>query len=223
MILPIRCRAGRVPSRVGRWFGALLILCLGTTFLVPESAVGQAVSLRPLRLRPGDAIRLAVLDEPRLTADLPVLDDGTVLFPVVGLIAVTDVDFAEVERRIRSAYTKEITTKHVVVQALVRIAVLGEVRIPGLYMVDRTHDLADVLARAGGLAPTAARNRVLLIRDGVTIRLDMNNGALSLGESVRPGDQIIVERRSWVSENVPVLIGTVSSVVAAVVTALLVR
>jgi len=223
VILPIRCRAGRVPSRVGRWFGALLILCLGTTFLVPESAVGQAVSLRPLRLRPGDAIRLAVLDEPRLTADLPVLDDGTVLFPVVGLIAVTDVDFAEVERRIRSAYTKEITTKHVVVQALVRIAVLGEVRIPGLYMVDRTHDLADVLARAGGLAPTAARNRVLLIRDGVTIRLDMNNGALSLGESVRPGDQIIVERRSWVSENVPVLIGTVSSVVAAVVTALLVR
>jgi protein involved in polysaccharide export with SLBB domain len=200
----------------------LLFLCLCAAFRVPGLSA-QAAAEPPLRLRPGDGIRLAVLDEGRLTADLTVLDDGTVLFPVIGLMRVTDADFTEIERRVREAYMKEVTTKHIVVRPLVRIAVLGEVRVPGLYVVDRTHDLADVLARAGGLAPSAARNRIMLIRNGETTRLDMNEGTAALHEGVRPGDQIVVERRGWVSENVPVLIGSATSILLAGLTALLVR
>lgn len=204
---------------------ALCILCLALPVLVPQPVPAQemAAATSPLRLRPGDGIRLLVLDEPRLTADLTILDDGTVMFPMIGLLNVTDVDFAEVERRVRSAYSKEVTTHQIVIRPLLRIAVLGEVRMPGLYVVDRSHDLADVLARAGGLGPSAAHNRILLIRDGASIALDMNDGAVALRDGVRPGDQIVVGRRSWLSENLPVVVGSTTSILVAFMTALLVR
>jgi polysaccharide export outer membrane protein len=174
-------------------------------------------------LRPGDAVRLVVKDDTLLSREYPVLEDGTIVLPLIGRVPVVGHEFQDVEQRVRTAFAGELVDPVVAVSPLVRVAVLGEVRLPGLYVADGTYELADVLARAGGLAPTASLRRISLVRDGTTQKLDSRNGAPVLDGGVRPGDQIVVGRRSWASDNMPVLVGAAASVLAAAVTTLLVR
>lgn len=188
-----------------------------------DGSVSAAEAAAGYRLRAGDAIRLLIQDEPLLAGEYPVLEDGTVLLPLVGVVRVTDVPFEEVAGRVRTAYDGELVNLAVVVQALVRVRVLGEVRVPGLYLVDATFDLEDVLARAGGLLPSAAARRVQLWRDGRMQRYDVRNGIGAPSGFIRPGDEIVVPRRSWLGESIPMLVGAGASVLAAALTAWIVR
>ena len=175
-----------------------------------------------LRLGPGDAVRLFVEDEPGLVGEFPVLDDGNVMFPLIGLVPVAGSGFDEVVERVRRAYDAQLVSRDVVVQPLVRVRVLGEVRAPGLYLVDPSYDLRDVLARAGGMIPTASARNVLLVRAGHKQKVDMRDGGGWPGPLLS-ADEVVVQRRNWVSESLPLLIGAGTSVLAAAVTALLVR
>jgi protein involved in polysaccharide export with SLBB domain len=83
--------------------------------------------------------------------------------------------------------------------------------------------MADLLAAAGGLTPSGNRSGITLIRDGTGRRIPLEPGAPALGGRIQPGDQLIVGRRGWISENMPVLVGATASVLAAAVTTLLVR
>ena len=123
----------------------LLMLCVGG--VEAQNGAGTA----SFQLRPGDAIRLAVKDEPDLSADYPVLSDGTVLLPLVGVVRVAGTDFSAVEQQVRAAFAREMTDPVLVLMPVVRVAVLGEVRVPGLYLLDGTYDVTEALARAGGL------------------------------------------------------------------------
>ena len=190
----------------------------------PVFASGQAAPDAPsVRLRAGDAVRLEVGDEPALGGDLTVDESGRVLFPLVGLLPVAGRDFEDVRREVGAAFARELRNQPVRITPLLRIAVLGEVRLPGLYPVDPTFTMGDVLSLAGGLGPEADRSRVELVRDGRVIEtadaLDL--GALS--QRLRSGDQIVVGRRSWMRTYAATFVGAGASVVVALVTALLLR
>jgi polysaccharide biosynthesis/export protein len=189
------------------------------------AAVGDGVisPVSQFRLRAGDALRMAVHNEPGLTGEYPVLEDGTVLLPLVGLVHVAGTEFGDVVRRVRAAYAAELLNATLVLQPLVRVRVLGEVRLPGLYLVDATYGMRDVVAEAGGTTPSAVPNRVLLVREGRAQSFHLERGPAGEQPVVKPGDEIIVPRRSWVRENLPILVGAGTSVVAAALTAWLVR
>ncbi|MEX1184837.1 MAG: polysaccharide biosynthesis/export family protein [Gemmatimonadota bacterium] len=187
------------------------------------SVAGAQAPPGSLRLGPGDAVRLLVLDEPALAGEHAILEDGTALLPLIGLIRVAGIDFAEVVETVRAAYAAELIEPVVILQPLVRVRVLGEVRAPGLYLVDPTQSLHDVLALAGGTGPGAAGDAVVLLRDGQRLEFDLHDEARPPAGALRPGDEIVVPRRSWLSENLAVLVGAGTSVLAAAVTALLVR
>jgi protein involved in polysaccharide export with SLBB domain len=176
-----------------------------------------------LILRPGDAIRVLVQDEPTWSGDFPISDNGTVSLPPLGLIPVAGRPFPEVREDLLHAYQRELVIAAVTITPLVRIAVLGEVQRPGLLPVDPTLSLADVLAAAGGITPLGDRNKVRLVRDGraIAARLDPQSTTRTL--SLRSGDQIFVGRRSWWAQNTPVLLGALGSVTAAVIASILVR
>jgi hypothetical protein len=53
------------------------------------------------------------------------------------------------------------------------------------------------------------------------IRLDTGDSSPTL--QLRSGDQLLVGRRSWISENLPIFIGAAASVAAAAVTTLIVK
>lgn len=182
-----------------------------------------AASAARYALRAGDAVRLLVQGEPALAGEYSVLEDGMVLLPLIGLVQVGGTEFGDVARRVRAAYAAELIGATIVLQPLIRVRVLGEVRAPGLYLVDATHSLRDVLARAGGTGPAAAAERVLLVRGGHSETYELDGAAGWPEGALQPGDEVVVPRRNWVRENLPLLIGAGTSMVAAALTALLVR
>jgi protein involved in polysaccharide export with SLBB domain len=184
---------------------------------------GLAQDAPPVRLRPGDAVRLEVRDEPALSGEILVDEGGRVLLPLVGLVSVAGRDFAEVRRDVAAAYARELAHREVRVTPLLRIAVLGEVRSPGLYPVDPTYTLADVIAKAGGLGPEANRSRIELVRGGAVVATVGERDAAALAQALRSGDQVVVARRSWASANTATLVGTGASLLVAVLTALILR
>jgi polysaccharide export outer membrane protein len=202
----------------------LLLACALLLAFVRPLAAQQPVGAADtaLRLLPGDALRLAIRDEPELTGDYAVARDGTVLLPLIGQVQVVGVSFEEVERRVRRGYAEQLADPSLSLSPLVRVAVLGEVRLPGLHLLDGRLDVAQALARAGGLTPSA-NGRIRLLRDGRAEWLTAERAQAELPDGMLPGDQLIIERRSWARENSPVLIGAGTSVLVAAITALLVR
>jgi polysaccharide export outer membrane protein len=176
-----------------------------------------------LELRTGDAVRLAVKMEPEWSGEYPVGPAGNVMLPLIGSIGVAGRPFAEVVAEVERSYARELADPELEVSPLLRVSVLGEVKLPGLYLVDPTQRLREVLAMAGGILPSASRKRMVIVREGEQVEVEYDAGSTSLDVMLRSGDQLFVERRSWLTDNLPIFIGAVTSVAAAAVTSLIVR
>jgi polysaccharide export outer membrane protein len=186
---------------------------------------GSAVTAaaQPIVLQPGDAMRLQVKNEPRLSGQFSVAPEGNVLLPLVGLIRVADRPFNEVQAELATLYEVELAEPEFLATPLIRVTVTGEVRSPGLRYAEPTISLAEVIAMSGGPITTAKRSRVDLIRGGQRRSLDASPGSPDLAMRPLSGDELYVPRRSWVSDNLPILIGAAASVAAAAVTTLIIR
>lgn len=191
--------------------------------LVEAAAPAALAPPDELVLRPGDLIRMQVKDEPHFDGEFPVNEDGTVLVPLAGLVPVAGRPFGTVRAEIRQAFARELVEPVLVITPLVRLAVLGEVRAPGLFPADPTLTLADVLATVGGLTPRADEGKISLVRGGEVIVVRMEPGATLLETRLRSGDQIVVGPQGWAREHMAVLVGAAASVAAAAVTSLIIR
>ena len=193
------------------------------TIAAPLALNGQSVAVADVRLRPGDEVRLEVRDEPDLAGEYRVDESGRVLLPLVGLVSIAGRSFSEVRAEIDAAYARELHDQQVRVTPLMRIAVLGEVRQPGLYPVDPTMRMGDVLALAGGIGPDANQDRIELVREGQVIETLTRATLPAYALPFLSGDQVSVARRGWFSSNSSALLGAGLSIVAAVTTALILR
>lgn len=205
-------------------------------FLAAALAAGplraQTTATVEVRLRPGDAVRLEAYAERaspppepqrRPIGEYAIDERGQVLLPVAGLIQVVGRPFSEVRAEVERAFAAEFVDAAVRVTPLLRIAVLGEVRQPGLFPVDPTMSLADVIALAGGLTMSANRGDVRLVREEETLMVTDQGSVAGVDVPIESGDRIVVGRRSWAAENLPLLIGTASSVLVSLVTVLILR
>src|SRR5207253_4003798 len=130
----------------------VLVLILSQMWLVSPSPASAQES-HDVRLRAGDMLRLDIKDEPTLGAQLVVGSDGSILFPLIGLVGVADRPFADVENEVRARYAKQLKDPVMQVTPIMRIPVTGEVRAPGLQLIYLNQTLADAIASAGGLGP----------------------------------------------------------------------
>ena len=196
------------------------MVAVGIFFAFASRAYAQDARTR---LRPGDALRIEVRDEPQFSGEFPIGQDGQILLPVLGTVRVADLPFSEVDSVLRKRITGELVDPVIRITPLLRIAVLGEVRAPGLFLVDPTFSAADILARAGGLTPMAREKGIELRRqDGqVAARFDVRGAIQPV--TVASGDQIFVSRRNWISTNLGILLSAGGSVAVALITAALVR
>lgn len=202
---------------------SLLVLLPG---LVASSGVsGQEPEADTLAqgIGPGDVVRMAVRDEPALSGDFPVGEDGSVLLPLIGLIRVENRPFEEVRREIGSALSRELVDPEIQVTPLVRISVLGEVRRPGLFPVDPTQNVGEVLATAGGFTPLADRDDVSLVRRDRVVPLDYDPNAPELRIPLRSGDRVVVGKKGWFEEHLAIFVSAAASVAASAATAFIVR
>ena len=209
-----------MPSSLSRLFAFVSVAVIA----FPEAGAGQLLApLGDLVLRAGDEIRVEIKDEVLLNGEYTVDQEGRVLLPLIGLKDVTHGPFSAVRRELLEAYAHELTEPVVILTPLMRISVLGEVRAPGVFPVDPSHTLADMIATAGGLTIEADTERISIIRAGIVFEttIDPRTGDLSL--PMQSGDQIVVGRRSTLSQNLPIFLSALTSVAVAVVTSLLIR
>jgi polysaccharide biosynthesis/export protein len=200
-----------------------VLLCFTPRLLAAQTADGSGGET--YRLRPGDALRIEIRDEPSQGGNFTVDDSGRALLPLIGFVRVAGRPFDEVRREVLAAYERELVdpASRVRVTPVLRISVLGEVMSPGLVPVDPTFSLADVVASAGGLTSQANRKSISLVRDGETVVTTSLDELAQVRTPILSGDHVVVGRRSWMYENMSILVGGAVSVAAAVVTALILR
>ncbi len=179
---------------------ALLWLVAG---IAPAAAQTPAVS--DYRLRAGDQIQLAVLQQPDLDRPLTVRADGVIVVPLVGEVLVADLtvrEAAELVRQRLRLFNRDIADVSLTLTQYyaLRISVLGAVRQPGEYTFPAAPSVWDVLRAAGGPAPGANLTAVRIVRqEGSDTRTEFHDFSMILdGEQtvppvlLRTGDSVVV-------------------------------
>jgi polysaccharide export outer membrane protein len=184
----------------------------------PPSAAqpAPADSLSPLAVRPGDVVRITVWGHQELSGEFPIDENYDLLYPLIGPINVRSLTVTQLRERINTDLSQLFQRPFIAVTPLFRVAVLGEVLKPGLYSVDPTLTVFDVLALAGGTTRDAKQNRVQLLRGGESIRVSLEPAALARSTlrelGARSGDQVVVPRRALTTADWSLIIQVASLV-----------
>jgi polysaccharide export outer membrane protein len=187
--------------RALRWLAIALFCACG----VATAADSPAPPANNYRLASGDAIRVVVFQNPDMTLETRVSEDGSISYPLVGTIAL---DIGSAERKIAKAlqdggFLKQPQVNIELVKILGnKIAVLGQVNKPGAYPLETFNmRVSQLLAEAGGLSASGADRMILTgTRDGKPYRREIDVDALyKLDQTdqdvpVSGGDTIYVPR-----------------------------
>jgi polysaccharide export outer membrane protein len=184
--------------------------------IVPRPGDSTATTLT---LRPGDAVKVQVFGHEELSGEFPVDENTNLILPIVGEFSVQGLSVGDLRSRIRREFGQLYTQSFVAVTPLFRIAVLGEVQRPGLYSVDPTMTVYDLVAQAGGTTRQGQENQMRLIRAGVAYSFGVENmtvGHATVRElGVRSGDQIIIPRKPLTQETAYIALQLASIVLLA--------
>ena len=198
----------------------VFLALVGSGLSAPGGSSGQtpsASAVAPQMLRPGDVIRLSIWREPDFSGEFNVDQSGSVIFPRLGEIRVVELSPLDLERTLLEQYRRYLVNPSIEITILRRVNVGGAVQRPGLYPVDPTVTIADVLALAGGTTPIGDPNKIRLIRDGQTISTSLG-GRTRIGDSpIRSGDQIVVPERNWITRNAGVVAASITAFVTLIV------
>ena len=153
-------------------------------------------------MRPGDVVKIQVFGHNELSGEFPIDENFNLLLPIVGEFSVDSMTVGVLRARIRREFGQLYTQSFVSVVPLFRVSVLGEVVHPGLFSVDPTMTIYEVIAMAGGSTRNARENKIRLLRGGQEVALPINAAALARATlreiGVRSGDQVYVPRK-WIT------------------------
>ena len=138
---------------------------------------------------PGDVLQVIVYGHEDLStpannsqySPYVVRPDGKVSFPLIGDVDVTGKTVAQFREELASRFSQYLVTPSISVNVMklgtTRVYVLGEIKRPGLYELEKSHKVIDALAKAEGFTEKAAKKNVFLVRAGSTEvqKLNVNN------------------------------------------------
>lgn len=205
---------------------------------LPVMSEGDQINLNlpttEYRLGPGDQIQVTVYEQAEVSGPHIIAPDGRIMLPMIGAVQAagqTTNSLAEQLRRQLSAlYKNPLVTITVNQFRPLRIHVGGEVQRPGPQQIrNTTYDrgsegnnqngsnpnlptLSAAIVQAGGVTRNADLSRVILRRDGASLRIDLWQGLTSESAArdllLRDGDAIFVAKRTDDSPVDPRLIAT---------------
>nr|WP_321467013.1 polysaccharide biosynthesis/export family protein [uncultured Desulfobulbus sp.] len=203
--------AGENWSVVKSWVVFCMVLLLGANCVWAGTAVKKtekkaqpASMMEGYVIGPGDVLSISVWQNPDLTRVVPVLPDGTISFPLLGELMVSDLSVTQLTKKLKDElepYTPDpqLSVEVQQTRSLV-IYVIGKVNRPGNFTYYANIDVLQALAMAGGLNPFADRSDIKIIRtdkegkkeftfdyDAVT-----EDGALGQNIQLKRGDVVIV-------------------------------
>ena len=196
-------RLFRMPQlRIPHLFIAAILALSGLTV----HAQTQAKPDYPLGA--GDALRVQVFQNPDLTIETRVSENGSITYPLIGAVELGGLSIAVAEKRIADALQKGgFIQKPQVNIVLIQIrgnqvAVLGQVNRPGRFPLETANTrLSDMLANAGGATVGGADIAIITgVRHGQSFRKQIDIPSIFLGEQMQDdivlqgGDSIYVHR-----------------------------
>jgi polysaccharide export outer membrane protein len=131
-------------------------------------------------LGPGDVLKIDVYSNPDLALETRVTESGLINFPLVGEVQVGGITSFAAEKKIaellkRGGFIKEPQVNILVTQFQSKlISVLGSVNKPGRYPLDRSTNLADLLALSGGVSSDGSDMITVINKSGKT-QYDLRN------------------------------------------------
>ena len=134
------------------------------------------------RIGPGDVLRVVVFQNPDLSLETRLTDGGLVSYPLLGSLRLGGLTVTAAEKLIADGLRNGGFVKQPQVTLLLlqvrgnQVSVLGQVNRPGRYPIEAADmRLTDLLATAGGTAPTGADLVVVSgQRDGKTFRAEVD-------------------------------------------------
>lgn len=185
-----------------------LALCLS-----PQAAWAQTATSSAATIQPDDVLKISVYGNPDLATTTRVMQNGTITFPLIGVVPVGGVTPAEAESRIADRLSRGGFVRNAAVSVFVdqRTAVLtrsatllGQVGHSGQYSIDpSTPDgvtsLVALLAKAGGPTEKAADYCYLIRKENgqpKRTRVDLidllQNGNIKADLPLSNGDIVLV-------------------------------
>ena len=167
--------------------------------------VSVTASGAPYTLNPGDVLSISVWNEEALQKEVMVLPDGTISFPLVGIIKVSSKTPAQVQEQIKKKLSRVIPDPEINVAVLSvggnNIFIIGKVIKPGVVPLLQPTDVMQALSQAGGMTTYAKSDDIRILRRDEKGRLQVINfdydlitkgKALETNILLKSGDTIVV-------------------------------
>ena len=204
----------RVRTCAGRLLvvGALLAGGAGAaTAQDPSALPGDTVERNVGVLQPGDQLKIVVYRNQELSGEFPIDSRGDLQVPGLGgVIHVAGLTPAAVTEKLRQAVLQRgYADPDIAVQPLIRVSVLGEVRSPGLQLVDPGTNLLQLLTLVGGPLPTARISKTRVIRDAKVYEVDLESalqGSASGRVVLFSNDVVVVPKRTGLTRETLLLL-----------------
>ncbi len=179
---------------------AFLMLSMITTTPLNSQTTGMG------DFHSGDGVRIVVWQEPgsesanidglNISNDYIINDNGYILLPLVGEVLVLGRSETELAEFLRERYSLYASGLHFITKPLIRVALLGAINKPGLYLVESNSSLWELLGEAEGPVADANLEEIFISRSGKIIAEDLlerTENAYTLKEmGVQSGDQVSV-------------------------------
>jgi polysaccharide export outer membrane protein len=196
-------------QRTLRALGQALVIVLLACGLAARPAAAQTSAT----LSPGDLVKISVYGNPDLTTLTRVLPNGTITFPLIGVVAVGGFSQAHAEEIIAAKLRDGGFVKNAAVTIFVQersevptssVTLLGQVLHSGTYTLDpetagSVSTLVQLLAKAGGTTDKAADHCFLVRKENgqpKRQRVDLvdlvNNGNIKADITLNNGDVVLV-------------------------------
>ncbi len=154
----------------------------------------------------GDVLQVRAIDAPELTAPsgYEVEPNGAITLPFLGRVPAAEREIAEIRDDIRQRLEPYLPDPQVDLRITEfnarHISVVGEVNRPNRQtLTTRPLSVIDAINAAGGFTTDSGQRRVVILRDGREIPVDID-GFLSQGRALptlRDGDVVQVTRARW--------------------------
>lgn len=177
----------------------------GSTCWAEEGAAPEQ-RVENYKISAGDLLLVDVYDEPDLSTETRVLNDGYISLPLLGQVKAGGLTVLELEKAVTRGYAeKYLVDPHVTVfvEEFSRVFVFGEVQKPGAFSISGKMSVFEAITLAGGFTDVANKSAVKIIRqkpDGGETAFEVNierltkKGDSSEDMELQANDRVIVTR-----------------------------
>ncbi|MBC8016361.1 MAG: polysaccharide biosynthesis/export family protein [Sporomusaceae bacterium] len=190
-----------------------------TKEVTAQEAATKEVGTENYLLGAGDVLTVGVWGlEDLQVKELVVRPDGNIAFPLVGEVQAAGVSTAELTGILTTGLSEYVKNPKVTVNVVkfhtTRVYVLGMVAKPGMYELEKQHNLLDAIGAAGSYTKEAAKKRVTIIRKdqaGAPIKVNLMNiwekGDMTQNYALGDGDVVYLADNGQI--NIPGILATV--------------